>query len=49
MAPHVKTLADLIAQARALEPIRVAVVDAAQDLVIETLREAHTRLSRMLE
>ncbi|MFQ5775666.1 MAG: bifunctional enoyl-CoA hydratase/phosphate acetyltransferase [Kiloniellaceae bacterium] len=41
MAPHVKTLTDLIAQARALEPIRVAVVDAAQELVIETLREAH--------
>ncbi len=35
------TLKDLIDQAQKFEPIRVAVVDAAQGLVIETLREAH--------
>ncbi len=38
MARHLK---DLIDQARGLEPIRVAVADAAQGLVTETLREAH--------
>ncbi len=41
MAPHIETLSDLIERARALKPIRVAVVDAAQELVIETVREAH--------
>ncbi len=41
MATHLGTLKDLIDQAQKLEPIRVAVVDAAQGLVIETLREAH--------
>jgi phosphotransacetylase len=35
------TLQHLIDEARTFEPIRVAVADAAQDLVIETLREAH--------
>lgn len=41
MSAHFGTLKDLIDQARKLGPIRVAVVDAAQGLVIETLREAH--------
>jgi phosphotransacetylase len=41
MARHLKALKALIDQARGLEPIRVAVADAAQGLVIETLREAH--------
>lgn len=41
MSAPVKNLQQLIDQARRLEPIRVAVVDAAQGLVIETLREAH--------
>lgn len=41
MASHLATMKDLIDQARKLEPIRVAVVDATQGLVIETLREAH--------
>jgi phosphotransacetylase len=41
MIAHSKALKDLVDQARELEPIRVAVVDAAQGLVIETLREAH--------
>jgi phosphotransacetylase len=41
MAARIETLKDLIEQAQGLEPIRVAVVDAAQGLVIETLREAH--------
>jgi phosphotransacetylase len=41
MAKPLGTLRDLIDQARRLGPIRVAVVDAAQGLVIETLREAH--------
>ena len=36
-----KTLQHLINQATALGPIRVAVVDAAQAVVIETLRDAH--------
>ncbi|MBI2717674.1 MAG: bifunctional enoyl-CoA hydratase/phosphate acetyltransferase [Rhizobiales bacterium] len=35
-----KTLRHLIDQARALPPIRVAVVDAAQAVVIETMKEA---------
>jgi phosphotransacetylase len=35
-----KSLQDIVEQARGLEPIRVAVVDAAQTLVTETLREA---------
>jgi phosphotransacetylase len=42
MADLIGTLKHLIDQARELEPIRVAVVDAAQGLVIETLREADT-------
>jgi len=41
MTTAIKKLNTLIEQARRLEPIRVAVVDAAQGLVIETLREAH--------
>ena len=41
MEARFKTLSDLTEAARALAPIRVAVVDAAQGLVIETLREAH--------
>lgn len=41
MAVRINTLEDLVDQAQGLEPIRVAVVDAAQGLVIETLREAH--------
>jgi len=36
-----KPLGNLIDQAAAIGPIRVAVVDAAQAVVIETLREAH--------
>jgi predicted methyltransferase MtxX (methanogen marker protein 4) len=36
-----KILQHLIDQAAALSPIRVAVVDAAQTVVIETLRDAH--------
>ena len=41
MTAQIVTLKHLIDQARRLEPIRVAVVDAAQGLVIETLREAN--------
>ena len=41
METRIETLKDLVEQAQGLEPIRVAVVDAAQGLVIETLREAH--------
>ena len=41
MAARIGTLKHLISQAGKIEPIRVAVVDAAQGLVIETLREAH--------
>ena len=41
MAEQIKALKDLVDQAQRLEPIRVAVVDAAQGLVIESLREAH--------
>lgn len=40
MTAGAKSLQRLIDQAKALEPIRVAVVDAAQAVVIETLREA---------
>lgn len=36
------TLQHLVDQARSFGPIRVAVVDAAQAVVIETLREAHS-------
>lgn len=35
------TLQHLVDEARTLEPVRVAVADAAQGVVIETLREAH--------
>lgn len=38
---HAKNLQHLIDQAKALRPIRVAVADAAQGVVIETLRDAH--------
>jgi phosphate acetyltransferase len=38
--PRFRTLKDLIDRAQEFGPIRVAVVDAAQGLVIETLREA---------
>src|SRR3546814_17472356 len=41
MAGHVKKLQHLIDLAKGLDPIRVAVADAAQRVVIETLREAH--------
>lgn len=41
MATPLKSLTSLIEQARTLGPIRVAVVDAAQGVVIETLREAY--------
>ncbi len=41
MTERFGTLQDLIDQSKKFEPIRVAVVDAAQGLVIETLREAH--------
>ena len=41
MAAPVKDLQQLVDQATALEPIRVAVADAAQKVVIETLRDAH--------
>jgi phosphotransacetylase len=41
MTMHAKTLQVLIDQAKGLDPIRVAVADAAQRVVIETLREAH--------
>ena len=40
MAIYAQKLQHLVDQAKTLEPIRVAVVDAAQDVVIETLREA---------
>jgi phosphotransacetylase len=39
-APTTK-LADIIDRARQLEPVRVAIVDAAQRAVVESLREAH--------
>ncbi len=41
MEARIETLSDLVRQARDHAPIRVAVVDAAQGLVVETLREAH--------
>jgi phosphate acetyltransferase len=41
MMGHGKKLQQLLDRAKLHEPIRVAVVDAAQDVVIETLREAH--------
>lgn len=41
MAAPVENLQQLVDQAQALEPIRVAVADAAQKVVIETLRDAH--------
>ena len=41
MAAPVRNLQQLVDQAQALEPIRVAVADAAQKVVIETLRDAH--------
>lgn len=41
MATPLKSLSSLIQLARTSGPIRVAVVDAAQAVVIETLREAH--------
>lgn len=41
MAASATKLQDLIAQATALGPIRIAVADAAQRVVIETLREAY--------
>lgn len=41
MAVHAQKLQHLVDQAKALPPIRVAVADAAQRVVIETLREAH--------
>lgn len=34
-------LQQIVEEARSLSPVRVAVVNAAQDVVIETLREAH--------
>jgi phosphate acetyltransferase len=41
MAPVASRLQHLLDQARTFEPIRVAVADAAQAVVLETLREAH--------
>lgn len=41
VSKHAQTLQHLIDQAKTLEPVRVAVADAAQAVVIETLREAH--------
>lgn len=41
MSANSGVLRDLVDQAEALAPVRVAVVDAAQRVVIETLREAH--------
>ena len=41
MTMHAQKLQHLVDQARTLKPIRVAVVDAAQGVVIETLREAY--------
>jgi phosphotransacetylase len=43
MLASAKSLEHLIGKAKALGPIRVAVADAAQGLVIETLREAHSQ------
>lgn len=42
MVVQAQKLQHLVDQSMALGPIRVAVVDAAQSLVIETLREAHS-------
>ncbi len=41
MTPAIKNLHQLVDLAKTLGPIRVAVADAAQHVVIETLREAH--------
>ena len=41
MTSQSRNLQELVYQARALGPMRVAVADAAQGVVIETLREAH--------
>jgi phosphotransacetylase len=41
MAAPIKNLQQILDQALALEPVRVAVADAAQKVVIETLRDAH--------
>lgn len=41
MVDRVGNLQHLVDQAKTLKPIRVAVVDAAQEVVIETMREAH--------
>ena len=41
MAAPTNTLQHLLDQARTFEPIRVAVADAAQAVLLETLREAH--------
>jgi poly(3-hydroxyalkanoate) synthetase len=41
MAAPTSTLQHLLDEARTFEPIRVAVADAAQALLLETLREAH--------
>ncbi len=40
MTPAPRSLQQLIDRAKAFGPVRVAVADAAQDLVIETMREA---------
>ena len=42
MTPAPKSLQQLIDRAKAFGPVRVAVADAAQDLVIETMREAQS-------
>lgn len=42
MAASPNSLEHLVDKAKTLGPVRVAVADAAQGLVIETLREAHT-------
>lgn len=42
MSADARSLQHLIDQAKTLEPICVAVADAAQPVVIETLQEAHT-------
>lgn len=41
MVMHPQELHHLIDQAKTLKPIRVAVVDAAQGVLVETLRDAH--------
>lgn len=40
MTPPPRSLKELVNQAKAFGPFRVAVADAAQDLIVETLREA---------